>query len=140
MSDLKPFVVIQRVRRPPVKASQPPEASFAWVVATPFSKRRQQVLKPRDSPEITDTLKPSLSAKRGQHRRDRQIGEGSSIRPGSWNEAKAQDGSPGNLGDPAHVHVRARRQSGRRLNNDPGPEGIPRLIEESGEIPCLLRI
>jgi hypothetical protein len=24
-----------------------PEASFAWVVATPFLKRRQQVLKPR---------------------------------------------------------------------------------------------
>jgi hypothetical protein len=29
-----------------VGASQP-EASFAWVVATPFLKRRQQVLKPR---------------------------------------------------------------------------------------------
>ena len=43
------------------------------------------------------------------------IGEGSSIRPGSWTEAKAQEGSPGNLGDPAHVHVRASRQSGRRL-------------------------
>src|SRR6516162_6498474 len=51
------------------------------------------------------------------------IGEGSSTRPGSWNEAKAQDGSPGYLGDPAHVHVRASRQSGRRLNIDPGPEG-----------------
>src|SRR6202049_5268005 len=96
------------------------------MVATPFVERRQQVLKPRDSPEITDTLKPSLSAKRGQHRRDRQIGEGSLIRPGSWNEAKAQDGPPGNLGDPAHVHVRASRQSGRRLNNDPGPEGTLR--------------
>src|SRR5271155_5432156 len=96
------------------------------MVATPFLKRRQQVLKPRDSPEITDTLKPSLSAKRGQHRRNRQIGEGSSVRPGSWTEAKAQDGSPGNLGDPAHVHVRASRQSGRRLNNDPGPEGTLR--------------
>src|SRR5580700_8323870 len=94
-------------------------------------KRRQQVLKPRDSPEITDTLKPSLSAKRGQHRRDRQIGEGSSIRPGSWNEAKAQDGSPGNLGDPAHVHVRARRQSGRRLSSDPGPEGSPPSFREN---------
>jgi hypothetical protein len=40
------------------------------------------------------------------------IGEGSSVRPGSWNEAKARDGSPGNLGDPAHVHVRANRQLG----------------------------
>jgi hypothetical protein len=27
------------------------------------------------------------------------------------------------LGDPAHVHVRASRQSGRRMNIDPGPEG-----------------
>jgi hypothetical protein len=36
MDDLKPFVAIQ------------PEASFAWMVATPFVKRRQQVPKPRD--------------------------------------------------------------------------------------------
>jgi hypothetical protein len=91
------------------------------VVATPFLKRRQQVLKPRDSPEITDTLKPSLSAKRGQHRRDRQTGEGSSIRPGSKNEAKAQDGSPGNLGDPAHVHVQANRQIGSPVKQRPWP-------------------
>ena len=38
--------------------------------------------------------------------------EGSSVRPGSKNGAKARDGSPGNLGDPAHVHVRANRQIG----------------------------
>jgi len=55
------------------------------------------------------------------------VGEGSSIRPGSWNEAKAQDGSPGNLRDPAHVHTRASRQLGRRLNMDPGPEGTLRI-------------
>src|ERR1700731_4530075 len=54
------------------------------------------------------------------------IGKGSSIRPGSWTEAKAQDGSPGNLGDPAHAHARASRQLGRRLNIDPGPEGTLR--------------
>ena len=99
------------------------------MVATSLLKRKQQVLKPRDSPEITDTLKPSLSAKRGQHRRDRQIGEGSLIRPGSWNEAKAQDGPPGNLGDPAHVHVRANRQSGRRLNNDLARKAPPTFWE-----------
>jgi hypothetical protein len=95
-------------------------------MATPFVKRRQQVLKPRGSPEIQDTLKPSLSKERGQHRRDRQIGEESVVRPGSLSEAKAQDGSPGNLGDPTHVHVRVSRQSGRRLNIDPGPEGTLR--------------
>jgi len=41
------------------------------MVATPFVKRRQQVLKPRDSPEMFVTLKPSLLKKRGQHRRNR---------------------------------------------------------------------
>ena len=35
------------------------------MVATPFLKRRQQVLKPRDSPDIPVTLKPSLSKERG---------------------------------------------------------------------------
>jgi hypothetical protein len=34
-------------------------------------KRRQQVLKPRDSPDMVNTLKPSLSYERGQHRRNR---------------------------------------------------------------------
>src|SRR6266481_8471787 len=106
------------------------------MVATPFLKRRQQVLEPRDSPDITMTLKPSLSSERGQHRRNRQIGEGSSVRPGSWTEAKAQDGSPGNLGDPAHVHVRASRQLGRRLNMDPGPEGT---LRPSGSASCETR-
>ena len=41
------------------RASQP-EASFAGVVATSLLKRRQQVLKPRGSPEISITLKPLL--------------------------------------------------------------------------------
>ena len=57
------------------------------------------------------------------------IGKGSSIWPGSWTEAKAQDGSPGNLGDPAHAHARASRQLGRRLNIDPGPEGTHPIAE-----------
>src|SRR6202158_1219415 len=96
------------------------------MVATPFLKRRQQVLKPRDSPEILIKPKPSSSLERGQYRRNRQLGEGSSVRPGSQTGAKAQDGSPGNLRDPAHVHVRASRQLGRRLNMDPGPEGTLR--------------
>src|SRR6476620_11698404 len=42
------------------------------MVATPFVKRKQQVLKPRGSPDMVLTLKPSLSQKRGQHRRNRQ--------------------------------------------------------------------
>ena len=82
------------------------------MVATPFVKRRQQVLKPRDSPEIFETLKSSLLKRRGTASAIPSMGEGTSVRPGSWTEAKAQDGSPGNLGDPAHVHVRANRQFG----------------------------
>ena len=35
------------------------------MVATPFVKRKQQVLKPRGSPDMVLTLKPSLSKKRG---------------------------------------------------------------------------
>jgi len=40
-------------------------------VATSLVKRRQQVPKPRGSPDMT-TLKPLLSKGQGQHRRDRQ--------------------------------------------------------------------
>src|ERR1700694_3257277 len=97
------------------------------MVATPFLKRRQQVLKPRDSPEILIKPKPSSSLERGRYRRSRQLGEGSSVRPGSQTGAKAQDGSPGNLRDPAHVHVRASRQSGRRLNFDPARKASSEL-------------
>ena len=49
------------------------------------------------------------------------IGEGSSVRPGSWTGAKARDGLSGNLRDPTRVHASARRHWDRRLNNDPGP-------------------
>lgn len=42
------------------------------------------------------------------------------VRPGSWTGAEAQDGSPGNLRDPARVHARERRQLGSRLNKCPG--------------------
>ena len=41
-------------------------------VATPFVKRRQQVPKPRGSPDMKVTLKPLLLRQQGQHRRDRQ--------------------------------------------------------------------
>src|SRR5258708_7059474 len=57
------------------------------------------------SPEISHRPKPSLCAKRGQHRRDRH-GEGTPVRPGSWNGAKARDGSPEDLRDSIRVHGR----------------------------------
>jgi hypothetical protein len=61
----RPGFLFCAVMRPPfdplpVKASQPAGSELRGVVATPFLKRRQQVLKPRDSPEIIDTLKPSV--------------------------------------------------------------------------------
>src|SRR6516162_5658630 len=50
--NLKPFIVTQRVRRPPGKGgARHPEASLAWVLATVLVKRRQQVLvRARGSP------------------------------------------------------------------------------------------
>jgi hypothetical protein len=96
------------------------------MAVTPFLKRRQQVLKPRYSPDIFLNAEVFAVEEAGAASANPSMGEGTSVRPGSWTEAKAQDGSPGNLGDPAHVHVRASRQSGRRLNNDPGPEGTLR--------------
>src|SRR5207247_1622696 len=40
-------------------------------------------------------------------------GEDTSVRPGSWNGAKAREGSPEDLRDPIRVHVRASRNEGR---------------------------
>jgi hypothetical protein len=92
-------------------------------VATPSLKRRQQVLKPRGSLEIDVTLEPLLFCKQGQHRRDR-YGKGPSVRPGSQTGARAQDGSPGNLRDPIHVHATNEPDKrDHRLNKDPGPNG-----------------
>src|SRR5262245_42259663 len=94
------------------------------MVATPVLKRRQQVPKPRDRAPKFMKRCSSCRGKRGgsidetvKEARDRRFGRGRK------SGAKAQDGSSGNLGDPAHVHVEVNRQSGRRLNNDPGPEG-----------------
>src|SRR6516164_440327 len=57
------------------------------MVATRFLKRRQRVPKPRDrAPKFT--LKSSPWEARGQHRRNRQGGEGSSVRPGSQERGK----------------------------------------------------
>ena len=51
--DLKPFVAVQRVRRPPGRgAARQPEASLAWVAATSLVKRRQRMLKPCVSLDI----------------------------------------------------------------------------------------
>src|SRR5580658_8968961 len=66
--DLKPFIVTQRVRRPPGKGgARRPEASLAWVTATPLVKRRQRVLKPCGSLEIME------------RRSLRRVGRGGSI-------------------------------------------------------------
>ena len=98
-------------------------------VATPLLKRRQQVFKPRGSLDINVPLEPLLSGWQGQHRRDR-YGKGSSVRPGSWTGAKAQDGSPGNLRDPTHVHARARRQIGSPAEQGSWPVAGPPSARE----------
>src|SRR6202044_3598085 len=92
------------------------------------------------SPEISHRPKPSLCAKRGQHRRDRH-GKGTPVRPGSRNAAEARDGSPEDLRDPIRVHGRqpgmwatgtARPWPGRHLQPI-GSAAAETKQEESGE-------
>ena len=104
--DLKPFIVTQRVRRPPGKGgARQPEASLAWATATALVKRRQRVLKPCGSLEIMETPKPSPCWAGGS------IGKAAMaripVRPGSESRAKVREGSPGNLRDPACARVKA---------------------------------
>src|SRR5262249_1784958 len=62
------------------------------------------------------------------------IGEGPSVRPGSRTGAKAQDGLPGNLGGPTHVHTMGEPgKRDHRLNNDPGPIRRPLSARERCE-------
>src|SRR5664279_5633261 len=89
---------------PAKAAARQPEASLAWVVATPLVKRRQRMPKPGLSPEIT--LRWSLRRGSSGGSIDRtDKGEVLPVRPGSWNRAKAWDGTPGNLRDPVRAHV-----------------------------------
>jgi len=50
-------------------------------------------------------------------------GEGTSARPGSWNGAKAREGSPEDLRDPMRVHVRETGTTGSRQQG-PGLQDI----------------
>jgi hypothetical protein len=65
-------------------------------LATELLKRRQRVLKPRVSLEIAD-VEAFVVAFAGAAPWKPAVGEVSTVRPGSWNWAKAQDGPPGNL-------------------------------------------
>src|SRR3954452_16783820 len=70
--NLKPFIALQRVRLPPGKgAARQPEASLAWVVATPLVKRRHWTPKPGVEPRDHALLEPSAYWSRGQHWQDR---------------------------------------------------------------------
>src|SRR5438132_4675284 len=61
-------------------------------------------------------------------------GEDTSIRPGSWNTAKARDGTSGDLRDPIRVHVREARSRAAGNNKRPGPGSeSPSFQERQGE-------
>src|SRR5271166_5470219 len=112
LCNLKPFEAIQRVRPPPGRgAARQPEASLAWAAATSLVKRRQRMLKPCVSLDITYPLRPSVWVDRGGVDESAN-GEVLPARPGSWSWAKAWDGSPGNLRDPVRVHGRNRPDQG----------------------------
>ena len=105
----------------PVKASQPAGSSFAWVMATSLVKRRQQVLKPRGSPEIDSTLKPLLSLQQGQHRRDRHWR--GNVGSAGADRGKGKDGPPGNREIPLTSTENA-PAIGSPADNDPGPKRV----------------
>ena len=127
--NLKPFIAVQRVRRPPGKgAARQPEASLAWVAATPLVKRRQRILKPWVSLKIM--FRWSL----------RRVGTGGSIdwtasgevlsvRPGSGNRAKVWDGLPGNRRGPVRAHL---RDAGAGSPADQRPQARRRTSAPSG--------
>ena len=121
-SALKPFVAIQRVRLPPGKGvARQPEASLAWPSATAVVKRRQRVMKRRCKPRYHDFLTmPSACWVRGQYLTCRNR-RGRRDRPGSWTAAKSQDGSPGNLRDPAHAHTGKAGTGAPADTKAPGP-------------------
>ena len=60
------------------------------MVATPLLKRRQQVLKPRDSPDMVNTLKPSLCGSALTRRP--ASGSGLSLRIPSWHAVLSDPG------------------------------------------------
>ena len=108
--ELKPFEAFQRVRPPPGKgAARQPEASLAWAAVTPLVKRRQRMPKPCVEPryhvhaEAFGVLGPGAASTGPTMARSCRS------RPGSWSRAKAWDGSPGNLRDPARAHVQTSR-------------------------------
>src|SRR5215831_18535017 len=103
----KPFKAIQRVQLPPGKgAARQPEASLAWAAATLFVKRRRQMLKPCGKPRDHAPAGAFGLLGPGAASESPLRGEDLSARPGPWSRAKAWDGSPGNLRDPARVHER----------------------------------
>src|SRR5271166_4942402 len=112
LCNLKPFEAIQRVRPPPGRgAARQPEASLAWAAATALVKRRQRMLKPCVSLDIMYPLRPSVWVGRGRRRQGRQR-RGLAGSAGVLEQAKAWDGSPGNLRDPVRVHGRNRPDQG----------------------------
>ena len=50
------------------------------------------------------------------------MAEGTSVRPGSWNGAKARDGSPEDLRDPIRAHAREPEIKGAGTTKTLGPE------------------
>ena len=119
--DLKPFIVTQRVRRPPGKGgARQPEASLARAAATALVKRRQRAPKPCGQPrnhvsaEAFAVLGPGAASESGMARTR-------PIRPGSQSRAKAREGSPGNLRDPVRARTKTARTRERRVNKAPGP-------------------
>jgi hypothetical protein len=113
-------LIPSRQRRSPPAGSKP-----CTCAATSRVKVRQRVPKLRVSPEISQCR----SLRRPHSGGSTSVtvrGEGTSVRPGSWNGAKAQEGSSEDLRDPIRVHTQEAGTTGGRLTKGPGLEGTLR--------------
>ena len=130
--ELKPFVAIQRVRLPPGKG-QPASRKQALHVCGNVTREaygsgcRSCGLAPKSSIAEAFVVRNS-----GGSIEVADIGEDTSVRPGSWNGAEARDGSPEDLRDPIRVHVRKPEQGSRSTKPRPGRKP-PIFQERQGE-------
>ena len=84
-------------------------------------KRRQRALKPSISPEILVLVEAFVEPVRGGSTEGTASGEVSSVRPGSWNWAKAREGSPSEPERSQTVHVKRAPGKGRPVDQETRP-------------------
>jgi hypothetical protein len=131
--ELKPLVAIQRVRLPPGKGRAcQPEASFARYGNGSVKRKTAGAEAYGLAPKSANVEAFAVRIAGGSI--DATVsGEGASVRPGSWNGAKARDGSPEDLRDPIRVHARTSRRLGRPVQAKALARKRPPLLWERAQ-------